>query len=90
MKTREYCEHAIPFILGYEDPDFPATFRYAVRFPPDDTPVDLFKVLDFIQSLKVDQNVHRKIRSYAEARLDWSKKMAPVVDELTNLLPSQV
>ena len=88
LKTREYCARAIPFILGYDDPDFPSEFRYALNQSPDDTPIDIDSVLNFAETLYVDSELHQKMREYARETLDWAEKMSDVSKEITKLLTS--
>jgi len=75
LKAREYCARGIPFIYGIADPDFAVDFPYILRFPADETPIDVKQILAFAGEICDDADHPQKMRSYAEGHLDWSVKM---------------
>ncbi|MGB9821334.1 MAG: glycosyltransferase [Pseudothermotoga sp.] len=84
LKSREYCARGIPFIIGYEDPDFPQIFKYVFRVPADETPVDIESVVAFYDRIK-NENYALEMRKYAEEHLVWSVKLKPVVETIRKL-----
>lgn len=77
LKNREYATRGIPFIYSEQDSDFDDR-RYVLKAPADETPVDIRRILDFI-----DHNDMRPqdIRA-SVAHLTWKKQMQAVVDSV--------
>jgi hypothetical protein len=53
LKNREYAARGIPFIYSEFDDDFD-NMPYILRMPQDDSPIDVYSILDFYN--KVDKN----------------------------------
>jgi len=75
LKSREYCARGIPFILSSSDTDFPDTFPYIQRVPPDDSAIDMEQVSKFALRVCLDYEHPEKMRKYAAEHLDVSIKM---------------
>lgn len=87
LKAREYCARGIPFVIAYEDRDFPETFPFSYRIPKDDTPVDVSQVIKWYENLiKELPNYPMEMRRYAEENLTWDAKMKPVVERINDIL----
>lgn len=83
LKHRTYCAYGLPFIFAGEDADFPASYPFCLRFPPDETPVEVGMVLDFLARLREQYpDAALRIRDYAERNLSWNQKMKPVLEYL--------
>lgn len=78
LKNREYCARGIPFIFSHIDPDFPKSFKYCLQIDPDDSPLDIQKLIEFTIQLSKEKDISSKMRSYACETLDWSIKLKPV------------
>lgn len=76
LKSREYCARGIPFIYAGEDADFPNEFKFALRMPLSDEPLDVQLVVDFFCQLSHTSNCAGQMRDYAKNHLDWGIKMA--------------
>jgi glycosyltransferase involved in cell wall biosynthesis len=86
LKAREYCARGIPFVIAYEDWDFPETFPFVYRIPKDDTPVDVSQVIKWYENLiKEHPNYSMDMRRYAEENLSWDAKMKPVIEKIKEL-----
>jgi len=86
LKAREYCARGIPFVIAYEDWDFPETFPFVYRIPKDDTPVDVSQVIKWHENLiKEHPNYSMEMRKYAEENLSWDAKMKPVIEKIKEL-----
>jgi len=76
LKNREYATRGIPFIYSEQDSDFDDQ-PYVIKASPDESPVDVQEILDFI-------NVHsfkaEEIRKTVE-HLSWKIQMRRVIDE---------
>ena len=92
LKTREYTARGLPFIIGHRDPDLvsvPSDRRFFLSVPPDDSPVDIDRVISFARSLNDDEAVPalaKYMRAYAFAHLDWKPKVQRYVDFCESVL----
>lgn len=86
LKAREYCARGIPYIIACGDPDFPDDFPYIHKVPPDESPVDIEKIIEFAQTACADLDHPQKMRAYALEYLDWSVKMKILKTFLENLI----
>lgn len=85
LKSREYCARGLPFLLGYDDPDFSEDFAYALKVPSIDSPIDIQSVVFFLENICKELDGNQKIRKYAVEKLDWAQKMSHVALEIANL-----
>ena len=86
LKAREYCARGIPFVIAYDDWDFPETFPFVYRIPKDDSPVDINQVIKWYENLiKEHPNYSIEMRKYAEENLSWDAKMKPVIEKIKEL-----
>jgi hypothetical protein len=76
LKNREYATRGIPFIYSEQDSDFDHQ-PYVVKAKPDESPIDILQILDFIDSHQFRPN---EIRKTVE-KLSWKIQMQQVVDE---------
>lgn len=76
LKNREYATRGIPFIYSERDSDFDHQ-AYILKAVPDESPIDIQKILVFI-----DHNTFKpqEIRSTVE-NLSWKIQMKRVIDE---------
>lgn len=80
LKSREFCARGLPFVIAYPDRDFGAEFPFAFHAPMTDAPLDIGAVLSFYDDLRQTVSDYpQQMRKYAEARLTWEAKLAPVV-----------
>lgn len=83
LKSREFCARAIPFVIGYQDPDFPPSLPFVFHVPPTDEPVDMAALVEFQHRLASGQEDSGiQMRRHAEKTLSWQSKMSPVTDYL--------
>jgi glycosyltransferase involved in cell wall biosynthesis len=86
LKVREYCARGIPFIYECRDPDFPADFRFSLKIPADESPVDMESVIRFIIALYQDPQVPGNMRQYALEHLESREKMQELKQFLNSLI----
>jgi len=81
LKNREYCARGIPFVMSFNDLDFPEDFPYIMKVPADDSAVNIEEIINFYINIKDRYpNYIEGIRNYAEKNLSWETKLKPVVD----------
>ena len=76
LKNREYATRGIPFIYSEQDSDFDGR-PYVVKARPDESPIDVQQVLDFIDSHHFEP---AEIRRSVE-HLTWKIQMKQVVEQ---------
>lgn len=82
--TKEYCARGIPFVISFDDVDFPDDFPYMLKVPADESSVDIGQILQFYDKIK-DRDIVKEMRDYAEKNLSWEAKLKPVIDEINRL-----
>jgi glycosyltransferase involved in cell wall biosynthesis len=83
LRHRDYCSRGIPFILSGEDSDIDENWPFVLRFPADDSPIDISLLVNYLSELKEKHPDYTKeIRIFALENLDWSVKMQQFVDAL--------
>jgi len=84
LKLREYCAIGLPFIYAYNDDDFDDNFIYAAKIPADDSPVNIYDVIDFYKRLEgTDYSI--KMNDFARKNLSWEAKLKPVFEYLDKI-----
>lgn len=87
LKVREYCARGIPFIIAYDDCDFPESFEFLKKFPADESIISIEEIINFYDSIiKKHQNYSNEMRKFAEKNLSWEAKMKPVIEKIHELL----
>lgn len=76
LKNREYATRGIPFIYSEIDCDF-ENKPYIMKALPDDSPIDILQIIDFIEFHNFDP---AEIRKTVE-NLTWKIQMRRVVEE---------
>ncbi len=88
LKTREYLAKGLPVILGTDDKVFNnINNSYGLVFPNDDSPVDIKKVISFLDRLylgKKKSDVIGSIREFAKRTVDNRMTLAPIIDYIKN------
>lgn len=83
LKEREYCSRGLPFLIAYEDEDFPDGLPFVLKVPPNDSPVSIEDIVKFVKILYGNYfSISRKMRMYAKNRISWHAKMKVIVDNL--------
>ena len=76
LKNREYATRGIPFIYSETDSDFD-TKPYVIKASPDETPVDIRQIVDFIEQRHFQpQDIRKTVED-----LSWKIQMRRVVEE---------
>ena len=85
LKTREYVARGLPFVIGHRDPDFEGVDEFFFRIPPDNSPVNMDRVVEFAERTLNQSGISEAMRQFAEKRLDWTIKMQQMWDFLKSL-----
>lgn len=76
LKNREYATRGIPFIYSEQDSDFDNQ-SYVLKASPDESPIDIQQILDFIDNHQFNpQYIRRTVES-----LSWKFQMKRVLEE---------
>ncbi len=84
LKHREYTARGLPFIMSACDADNLHLQEFVLKFPEDESSIDLNKVMEFYKNLKMDMIIP-KMRSFAERHLDWNAKMKRLINQIEEL-----
>lgn len=76
LKNREYATRGIPFIYSEQDSDFDNQ-PYVLKAIPEESPINVQQVLDFIETHHFDPVEIRK----SVENLSWKIQMQKVIDE---------
>jgi glycosyltransferase involved in cell wall biosynthesis len=76
LKNREYAARGIPFVYSEIDDDF-EHMPYVMKAPPDETPLDIEKIIAFFYNQKFEPI---EIRETIVNKLSWKIQMGKVVD----------
>lgn len=76
LKNREYATRGIPFIYSEQDSDFDNQ-PYVIKALPDESPIDIPQILDFIDQHHFQPEEIRKTVQH----LSWKIQMQKVLDE---------
>ena len=77
LKNREYAARGIPFIYSETDSDFD-NMPYVLKVPADETPIDIFRIIEFQKSLTIKPS---EIRDSIQ-NLSWTCQMEHVLESL--------
>ena len=77
LKNREYATRGIPFIYSEQDSDFDNQ-PYILKAPADDSPIDIQKIIDFVDHFAMSpENIRKTVE-----HLSWKIQMQRVLDKL--------
>jgi glycosyltransferase involved in cell wall biosynthesis len=82
IKSKEYFARGIPFINGWREYAFDDDCPYVLRFPLDDTDIDIHKVLAFYDALRERSDVSVKMREFAEQNFTWDGQYEKLFGEI--------
>ncbi len=75
LKNREYASRGLPFVYSENDSDFDHQ-PYVLKVPADESPVDIARIVDFVENLKMTpQEIRRTVE-----HLSWKEQMQKVVE----------
>lgn len=77
LKNREYAARGIAFAYSETDEDFDNMY-YVWKVPPDDSPIDIQKLINFQRSMKTTpQEIRQTVKG-----LSWVVQMKKVINEI--------
>lgn len=74
LKAREYLAHGIPYITSGIDPVIPQDRGWNMTFAQDDSPIDMKKVLTFVESVRSRTDLGKEMRSFVQEHLTWERQ----------------
>lgn len=80
LKNREYCARSIPFVYSENDSDFDSK-DFVFKVVPDESIVDIQKMVNWFYTSKFDKNAMRK---FSETDLSWEKQFSKIYDVIDN------
>lgn len=84
LKTKEYCARGIPFIYAYKERELLNNTSFSLLLPANDSPIDMQKIIEFVDKTKQDKSINLKMRKFAFQKYDWKKQMEIVIKEIVH------
>ncbi|MCR5385566.1 MAG: hypothetical protein K6E69_00435 [Treponema sp.] len=87
LKSREYLARGLPIVTSIRIDIIPDDFKYCLRVPEDDSPIDIEKVVDFVTNLYSNNKraaITKEIRSFAEKYCSMDYSMRSVAEYILN------
>lgn len=88
LKGKEYAAKGLPIVSGVKtELDYDESYKYYMRIPADDTPVDFKVIKRFCNEIYLGKNtsdIRKEIREYASKHFTYEETMKPVLDFLQN------
>lgn len=87
LKSRDYFARGLPFIQANTMPDVDEyeIKKYYLYIDNNDSLIDMNKVKDFIDRIRVDSNHPEIMREFAQQKLDWSITVNELAKNLNEL-----
>ena len=75
LKIKEYLLRGLPYINASKEIGIPEDFEYHLTFSNDDCEIDLKKVVEFVEKMKLigKQDIIHGMNMFAETNLSWEK-----------------
>jgi len=80
LKNREYTARGIPFIDSTEDEDFPMNWDYRLKIDSNEKPLDINRVITFVNMVMEDKKHNLVMREFAKKNLSWGLKCRKLVN----------
>lgn len=86
LKSREYLCRGLPMITSTKIDILSDDFKYCLRVPENDSPLNIEEIVTYVNSLYKDcrNNVSEKIRKFAEINCSMQKAMMMVVEYINS------
>ena len=83
LKSREYLSKGLPMITSVKIDVIPEDYKYVLKVEANDNPVDINKVVDYYNSIYVDEqnDVVNDLREFAYDNCDIVKRLESVKDK---------
>ncbi len=78
LKIREYMARGLPFIYAHDDPDVSESMPWCIKFPNDETPIDMSRVDAFINTLGKQHGISERMRQYAIEHMSWEAQFVRI------------
>lgn len=78
LKSREYMARGLPFIYA-DNIDGISDKEWCLKFEPNETPIDINRVVSWYDNLSQNRELESVIREYALQNLSWSEQFKKVL-----------
>lgn len=83
LKVRNYLSNGLPAVLASKDADL-VDFSSVLYLPANDEPVDMDKVIDFVEQCNKVPQIRSEIRTFAKENLTWRRFASDLSDRVQN------
>ncbi|MEH7454256.1 hypothetical protein [Gottfriedia acidiceleris] len=89
LKGKEYGAKGLPIISGVEtELDSDSNYKYYLRVPADDTPIDIYSIIEFYDFVykgsESKEQIINSIRTYSQNHFDFMNGFQPVINFIKN------
>lgn len=79
LKNREYATRGLPFIYSEQDSDFDQQ-PYVLKAPADESPIDIWQIVEFIDSFEIKPEEIRKSVTHLTWRIQMQKVVSAIME----------
>lgn len=83
LKVKEYMALGIPFVVAHEEVDLvdcPEFAPFYLQLPADDSPVDIARMVDFVESVHSEPDYRQRISGFSRQLVDVRAKMSRLLE----------
>ena len=84
LKIREYMARGLPFVYAAKDNAIDENNAYNIRIKNDESPVDIKDMLEFAYRMRINSDVPRNMRIYAEEKMTWVYQFKKILTYIDN------
>lgn len=81
LKVKEYCAKGIPFVISYTEKELDDNFKYFLKVPASEEPIDISKCIEFYDSIK-KYDYRNEMHRFAEEKYDWKIQMKNILNRI--------
>ena len=78
--AKEFCAAGLPFLYAYEDVGLNRRMPFALKLANLDAPISMELVSEFVWRCRLNPNLAREERKFAEANYDWRVIMKKIIE----------
>lgn len=86
LKVRRYLAHGIPVVISYDDADLLNNYKFVLKMPANDDPLDLDCLKSFIVRARNNNAIRSQARNFALNNLDYRVKMKQLATFLKKIV----
>jgi len=82
LKTKEYFAMGLPFVYGWEEPSFDASYPYVLKVELNEEPIDFYEIINFNKKIEQYPNMIQDMRTFAINNFSWQAQFLKIFNVL--------